>query len=33
MHQVALDVFIDRVGDALAEIAKAQRAAPVAVAH
>lgn len=32
MHQAALDVFTDRVGDALGEIARAQRAAPVGVA-
>ena len=33
MHQAALDVFTDRVSDALAEIAKAVKASPVAVAH
>jgi glutamate-1-semialdehyde 2,1-aminomutase len=33
MHQAALDVFVDRVTDALGEIAKALRAAPVAMAR
>jgi glutamate-1-semialdehyde 2,1-aminomutase len=33
MHQAALDVFVDRVTDALGEIAKALKAAPVAVAR
>lgn len=33
MHQAALDVFVDRVTDALGEIAKALKAAPVAMAR
>ena len=32
MHQAALDVFVDRVTDALGEIAKALKAMPVGAA-
>jgi glutamate-1-semialdehyde 2,1-aminomutase len=32
MHQAALDVFVDRVTDALGEIAKARKAMPVGAA-